>query len=150
MPTLSQRNHSEGISGYNARNVNSKNKVFIFLLAFFLHHLDSYISIKTITIYFSRIILNQITEIIHIHWLILILIQKLFGHFPRQWSKTNTQKERKLGKFDSFTRLSLVWRLLLTNSKGLGTTWWKIKKLQGWVINKYIASNMDVKKITWI
>ena len=67
MPTLSQRNHSEGLSGYNVSNENSKNKVFVFLLAFFLHHPDSYISIKTITVYFSRIVLNQITEIINIH-----------------------------------------------------------------------------------
>ena len=44
--------------------MNSKNKIYFFLLPFFLHHLNSYINIKTIAVYFSRIIPNQITEIL--------------------------------------------------------------------------------------
>ena len=34
----------------------------------------------------------------------------------------NTQRERKLGKFDSFTRHSFAWKLLLINLTGFGTT----------------------------
>ena len=64
---LSQRNRSEGIYGYNVSTLNSKNKISVFLLAFFLRHLNSYISIKTTTVNFSRIIPNQITENINIH-----------------------------------------------------------------------------------
>ena len=44
--------------------MNSKNKISFFLLPFFLHHLNSYINIKPIAVYFSRIIPNQITEIL--------------------------------------------------------------------------------------
>ena len=80
----------------------------------------------------------------------MIFIQKLFWHFPKRWPRMNTQRERKLGKFDSFTRLSFVWGTLLIDLKGFRTTWWKIKKKQGWVINKYKASNVDAKKFTWI
>ena len=40
-------------------------------------------------------------------------------------------KYRKLGKFDSFTRLSFVWRPLVINLKGFRTTLLKIKKMQG-------------------
>ena len=58
----------------------------------------------------------------------------------------NTERERKLRKFDSFTRLSFVWRRLLINLKGFRATWWKMKKMQGLVINKYQASNVDAKK----
>ena len=29
-------------------------------------------------------------------------MQKLFEHFPKQWPRMNTQRERKLGKFHSF------------------------------------------------
>ena len=46
----------------------------------------------------------------------------------------NTQREKRLGKFDSFRKLSFVWRTLLLNLKGFSTTWWTIKKNQGWVI----------------
>ena len=37
-------------------------------------------------------------------------IYRLFGHFPKQWLRMNTQRERKLGKFNSYIRLSFVWR----------------------------------------
>ena len=72
-------------------------------------------------------------------------MQKLFGHFPKRWSRMNTQTVRKLGKFDSFTKLSFVWRILLINLKGFRITSCKIKKNQGCVINKYKASNVDAK-----
>ena len=52
----------------------------------------------------------------------LIFIQKLFEHFPKRWPRMNTQKERKLGKFDSLTRLSFVWGALLINLKGFHTS----------------------------
>ena len=42
----------------------------------------------------------------------MIFIQKLFRHLPKRWPKMNTQRERKLGKFDSFTRLSFVWNII--------------------------------------
>ena len=35
-------------------------------------------------------------------------MQKLSGHFPKQWPRMNTQREIKLGKLDSFTRLSFL------------------------------------------
>ena len=34
----------------------------------------------------------------------------------------NIQRERKLGKFDSFRKISIVWRELLINLKGFPTT----------------------------
>ena len=121
--------------------MNSKNKMFVSLLAFILHHLNSHVSIKTITVYFSRIILNQITEIINIHWY-WYLYRNCLDTFPSNGRKRiHRQRERKLGKFNSFTGLSFVWRPLLINLKGFGRTWWKIKKMEGWVINTYIASN---------
>ena len=40
--SLSQRNCSEGTYGYKVSNVNSKHKISIFLLPFFLHHLNSH------------------------------------------------------------------------------------------------------------
>ena len=53
---LSQWNPSEGMHGYIVNSVNSKSKISVFLLAFCLYHLNSHISIKTITVYFSRIV----------------------------------------------------------------------------------------------
>ena len=53
---------------------------------------------------------------------ILIIIQKLLEHFPTRRSKRNTQRERKLGKFDLFARLLFAWRPLFINLKGFGTT----------------------------
>ena len=32
-----------------------------------------------------------------------MIMIKLFGDFPKRWPRMNTQRERKLGKFDSFT-----------------------------------------------
>ena len=58
--------------------------------------------------------------------------------------------EKKLDKFDLFSILSFVWKTLLINLKGFPTTWWKLKKKQGWVINEYKANNVDVKEFTWI
>ena len=52
----------------------------------------------------------------------MVFTQKLFGRFPKQWPRMNTQRERKLGKFDSFSRLSFAWRPLLINLKGFHTT----------------------------
>ena len=46
-----------------------------------------------------------------------MFIQKLFGHFSKRWPRMYTQRERKLGKFDSFKRISFVWRPLLINLK---------------------------------
>ena len=43
----------------------------------------------------------------------LVFTQKLFGHFPKPGTRMNTQRERKLGKFHSFKRLSFVRRTLL-------------------------------------
>ena len=95
-------------------------------------------------LYFSRIIPNQITENINIHWY-WYLYRNCLDIFPsdgQEW----IHKERG----NSFTRLSFVWRTLLINLKGFRTTWWKIKKKQGWVINKYKESKVDAKKFTWI
>ena len=46
-----------------------------------------------------------------------MFIQKLFGHFSKRWPRMSTQRERKLGKFDSFKIISFVWRPLLINLK---------------------------------
>ena len=46
-----------------------------------------------------------------------MFIQKLFGHFSKRWPRMYTQRERKLRKFDSFKRISFVWRPLLINLK---------------------------------
>ena len=83
-------------------------------------------------LYFRCIILNQI----NIHW--YTFIQKVFGHFPKRWPRMNN-----LGKFYSFTNLLFLWRILLINLKGFVANWWKIKKKQGLVTNKYKASNMN-------
>ena len=146
---LRQQNRSEGIYRYNVGNVNSKSKNFFFLLAFFLHHLNPYNSIKTITVYFSRIIPKQITENINIHWY-LNWYRNCLDTFPSDGRKWIRKGREKLRKFDSFTRLSFVWRPLIINLKRFHTTWWKIKKMQRWVKSKYKASNVDAKKITWI
>ena len=95
-------------------NVNSKNKISVFLLAFSLYHLNSHISIKTITVYFSRIVKIDIyTETV---W---TLCQAMVEN-------EYTNSGRKLTKFVSFTRLWFVSRPLLINLKGFHTTWWKI------------------------
>ena len=38
------------------------------------------------------------------------------------FSQAMAKNEEKTGKFDSFTKLSFVWRTLLINLKGFGTT----------------------------
>ena len=53
-----------------------------------------------------------------------------------------TKSERKLRKFASFTRLSIVSRPLLINLKGFRATWSKTQKMQGWVINRYKPSTV--------
>ena len=95
---LRQQNRSEGIYGYNVGNVNSKSKNFFFLLAFFLHHLNPYNSIKTIAVYFSRIIPKQITENINIHWY-LNLYRNCLDTFPsdgRKWIRKGREKTKKV------------------------------------------------------
>ena len=115
--------------------MDSKNRISVFLLAFWIPILVSKL------LYFSRIIPNQITENVNIHWY-WNFIQKFFGHFSKRWPRINTQRERKLGKFDSYRRISFVWRPLLTNLKGFHPTCWKIKNKQGWVI-------ISIKYATW-
>ena len=59
----------------------------------------------------------------------------------------NKQRERKLGKFDLFTRLSIVWRTLLINLKGFHTNLMENKKEAEMSVNRYNkASNVDAKK----
>ena len=90
------RNGSEGVYGYKVNNVNSKNKISVFLLAFFYftsseflyQHLNYYI--------FSRIIPNQITENININW---------------YWYLCRNCLDIEM--FDSFRKLLFVWRTLL-------------------------------------
>ena len=60
-----------------------------------------------------------------------------------------TERERELGKFDSFWKLSFVWRTWLINLKGVSTTWWKMSVWQVWVLNKHKASNEGAKEFTW-
>ena len=49
-------------------------------------------------------------------------MKKLFGQSPKRWPRVNTQRERKLGKFDLFTRLLFVLRILLINLIDFRTT----------------------------
>ena len=77
---------------------------------------------------------------------ILISTQKLFEDFPKRWPRIRVQRERKLGRFDSFRKLSFVWRTLLITFRGFRTTWWE-KKKQGWATNRYKASSMDSKNL---
>ena len=70
--------------------------------------------------------------------------------FYQVMARTNTQRERKLGKFNSIWKLSFVRRTLLINLKSFPTTWSKIKKKQEWVINKYKTSNVNAKEFAWI
>ena len=70
-----------------------------------------------------------------------MFIQKLFEYFPKRWPRKNAQRERKLAKFDSFRKLSLVWRTLLTNLGGFRTTYGK-KKEAGVATNKYKGSSI--------
>ena len=77
----------------------------------------------------------------------MILI--LFRHFRKRWPRINKQRERKLGKFDLFTRLSFVWRTLLIHCERLSHNLMENKKEAGMSINKYNkASSMDAKEFT--
>ena len=105
-------------------NVNSKNKISVFLLAFSLYHLNSHISIKTITVYFSRIVNIDIYTWIYMN--IDIYTETVWTLCQAMAENEYTKSERKLRKFVSFTRLSFVSRPLLINLKGFRTTWWKI------------------------
>ena len=51
-----------------------------------------------------------------------MFIQKLFEYFSKRWPIMNAQRERKLRKFDSFRKLSFVWRTFLINLRGFCTT----------------------------
>ena len=59
---LSQLNSSEGIYGYQASNLDNKNKIYIFLLAFFLLYIIWIPVSASKLLYFIHIILTQITE----------------------------------------------------------------------------------------
>ena len=131
--------------GYKVSNMNSKNKISVFLLVFFLLYIIWLpISVSKL-LYFIGIIPNEITKNINILW-----YRYLYGNcwniFPNKWPRMNAQRERKLGKFDSLRKLSFVWRTLLINLRSFRTTWWK-KKKQGWVTNKYEARNVGAKII---
>ena len=40
--------------------------------------------------------------------MVFVFVKILFGHFPKRQQRINTQKERKLGKFESVRRLPFV------------------------------------------
>ena len=58
----------------------------------------------------------------------------------------NTQIERKL-IYKTFICLENIINKFERFSHNF---WWKIKKKQEWVINKYKASNVDAEEVTWI
>ena len=99
---LSQRDRSTVIYGYKVSNVNSKSKISVFLLAFFLLYIIWIpLSVSKI-LYFSRIIPNQITENIDTY-------TEIVWHLTKRRPRMNVQKERKRGEFDSFGKLHLFW-----------------------------------------
>ena len=112
------------IYGYMVSNVNSKNKISVILLAFCLYHLNSHISLKTITVYFSRIVPNQRTENINIHeyWYLHRNCLDTLPSNGRKWIHKELEKIEEV----RFIRLSIVSRPLLINLKGFRATWWKI------------------------
>ena len=82
-------------------NVNSKNKISVILLAFCLYHLNSHISLKTITVYFSRIAPNQKTENININEYIDTYTETVWTLCQAVAENEYTKNERKLRKFVS-------------------------------------------------
>ena len=63
--------------------------------------------------------------------------------FSQAMAQNECTKREKLGKFDSFRKLSFVSRTLLTNLKSFHTTWWKKRSRdgRGWQIS--------IKQIMW-
>ena len=128
--------------------MNRQNVSSVFPLRFVLLYVIWFSISVSKLLHFSRIIAECVTENISIRW-----------YFPKCWAKVNTKRERKLGKFDqirklSFARrtwlkkLSFAWRAWLKKLKGFPTIWWKIKKKQGLLKNKYKSITEDAKEFT--
>ena len=86
-----QRERFSGIYGYKVSNVNSKSKISVFLLAFFLLYIIWIpISVSKL-LYFSRIIPNQITENIDIY-------TEIIWTFSQAMAQNDCTKSEKTGK----------------------------------------------------
>ena len=144
---LIQWDHSKDIYGHKVSNVSSKNKISVFLLAFFLLYIIWLpISVSKL-LNFSCIIPNQILK--NIIYFDINIYTEIVCTFSQAMAQNEcTKRERKLGKFDSFRKLSFIWRTLLINLRDFRTIWWT-KKKQWWVANKYEASNMEANSYAY-
>ena len=65
-------------------------------------------------------------------------------------AKNEYTKREKTGEVWFIYKTFICLENIINKFERLSQNGWKIKKKQGWVINKYKVSNVDAKKFTWI
>ena len=132
-----QRDCSTGIYGYKVNNVNSKSKISVFLLAFFLLYIIWIpISVSKL-LYFSRIIPNQIQYLKILIYIDIDVYTEIASILSQAMVQNECTKREKTGK-----------RALLINLRGFCRTWWKNRSRDERLIS--IKDNVDAKTFTWI
>ena len=98
-------------------------------------------------LHFSRIIPNQIIQKINVHWYLHRNCLDIFPRDGQEW----INKKRENSEVQFIYKIFICLENIVNKFERLShTTWWKIKKNQGWMINKYKASNVEAKKFIWI